>query len=193
MTRFFISDLHLGHKNVLSYEDRPFKSLEEMHAALIANWNKVVGPEDTVYILGDFATWPKDVIFFGKALNGKKKLVPGNHDLAFKFGHKAPAKQDVIAGVYQEGGIEILSDLEPLVLKNGVSVLMCHFPWRVEGASQKYQGRRPERESGRWLLHGHVHSLYKVKEDLCVINCSVENWNYSPIPEDEIVRIINGG
>ena len=28
--KFYISDLHLGHKNCLSFDERPFKTLEEM-------------------------------------------------------------------------------------------------------------------------------------------------------------------
>lgn len=52
---WFTSDQHFYHKNVIRYCNRPFKSLEEMHETLIQNWNKVVGPTDIVYILGDFA------------------------------------------------------------------------------------------------------------------------------------------
>lgn len=52
---FYTADLHLSHKNIIRLCNRPFSSVEEMDAALIANWNAVVGAEDTVYILGDFS------------------------------------------------------------------------------------------------------------------------------------------
>lgn len=29
-SKFYISDLHLGHKNILAFDNRPFFSLEEM-------------------------------------------------------------------------------------------------------------------------------------------------------------------
>ena len=52
---FVTSDLHFGHKNIIKYENRPFKDVEEMDQKLIENWNNKVGKDDTVYILGDFS------------------------------------------------------------------------------------------------------------------------------------------
>ena len=56
----YISDLHLGHANVLKFDQRPFLTLNEMHETIINNWNSVVDKTDDVYILGDFA-WKNDV------------------------------------------------------------------------------------------------------------------------------------
>lgn len=50
----YISDLHLGHANVLKFDQRPFLTLDEMHETIINNWNSVVDKTDDVYILGDF-------------------------------------------------------------------------------------------------------------------------------------------
>jgi calcineurin-like phosphoesterase family protein len=52
---FLISDTHFGHKNILKFADRPFESLEHMHAIMIQRWNEVVPPDATVLHLGDFA------------------------------------------------------------------------------------------------------------------------------------------
>ena len=39
---WFTSDLHLGHRAVINFQDRPFGTVEEMNEALIKNWNFLV-------------------------------------------------------------------------------------------------------------------------------------------------------
>ena len=56
---FYISDLHIGHANVIKFDNRPFKDVDEMFEILVRNWNSIVTKEDTVYILGDFI-WKKE-------------------------------------------------------------------------------------------------------------------------------------
>ena len=82
---FLISDTHFGHENILKFQHdgkplRPFSSLTEMHVEMIDRWNKVVGPRDKVYHLGDVAFNLEGLNLLGM-LNGKKALVRGNHDL----------------------------------------------------------------------------------------------------------------
>ena len=50
---YYISDLHLGHKNILRICNHPFNNIEEMEIKIIENWNKKVTPEDDIWLLGD--------------------------------------------------------------------------------------------------------------------------------------------
>ena len=59
MANFYISDLHIGHENILRFDNRPFANVNEMNNKLIENWNARVRSDDTVYILGDFI-WAKE-------------------------------------------------------------------------------------------------------------------------------------
>ena len=78
---FIIGDPHFWHRAIINYCNRPFATVEEMNETLIKNWNKVVGKQDIVYVLGDFALCGKDrIIEVGRALNGRKRLILGNHD-----------------------------------------------------------------------------------------------------------------
>lgn len=78
---FFIADTHFGHEAMIRFENRPFKDTADMEAKLIQNWNETVDPEDSVFMLGDFAFGDKDTVTrLCHALNGKKTLVLGNHD-----------------------------------------------------------------------------------------------------------------
>lgn len=75
MSTFFVADTHFDDKNILLYENRPFRSVEEMNQTLVDSWNSVISKSDTVYFLGDFG----NIDFLGN-LNGTKYLIKGNHD-----------------------------------------------------------------------------------------------------------------
>lgn len=87
MTKFkndiwVISDTHFQHDNILKYTDRPYDTVEEMNEKLIENWNSVVKPQDKIYHLGDvtFGNKNKYITDIHKRLNGRKRLIVGNHD-----------------------------------------------------------------------------------------------------------------
>ena len=81
---FFISDLHLGHRNVMEFTDRGFECLDHMHDTIIELWNQVVTKRDLTYVLGDVCFDHQYLPILSK-LNGVKNLILGNHD-KFKKG-----------------------------------------------------------------------------------------------------------
>jgi len=78
-----ISDTHFSHHNIVHkfQPTRPFDDVDHMNEMLIENWNKVVKPGDKVYHLGDVLFGQKEKFPpIWTRLNGKKRLVVGNHD-----------------------------------------------------------------------------------------------------------------
>ena len=40
--KLYISDWHYGHQNILAFDSRPFKTVEDMNTALIERWNSLI-------------------------------------------------------------------------------------------------------------------------------------------------------
>ncbi len=77
---WFTSDTHFGHRNVIKYSNRPFHSLEEMDAELVANWNAMVKPDDVIYHLGGCSFCKRGVPHPSlEQLNGGVRYLRGNH------------------------------------------------------------------------------------------------------------------
>lgn len=183
---YYISDLHLGHANVIKFDKRPFENLEEMHNTIITNWNNAVTNEDTVYILGDFcwgveSSWPQ----YLEQLNGKKILVQGNHDI------KNPSKQIK----------KYFLDIKPYkeTTDEGRRVIMSHYPMPM------YRGAY---NPNIYMLYGHVHStreedfMKRLRHELRMsckesghnrgqfynVGCMMPWMNYTPRTLDEIIK-----
>ena len=164
---YFISDLHIGHENILKLTNRPFKSIEEMNETLIKNWNKKVSEEDNIYIIGDlFFKCQENVEEFLKRLKGKKTLIVGNHDKTW------------LEKIDKNKYFEIVTEL--LTFDDGQRmVTLCHYPMVSF--------------EGRFHIHGHIHgnkndvfweTLKKMDK---VLNASVEINNYQPVTFDELL------
>jgi calcineurin-like phosphoesterase family protein len=82
---FLISDLHLGHANIIRYCARPFfpTDVREMDHVLIKNWNYTISPANRVYYLGDLRYGPgvASSEYYRNKLRGRISFVRGNHDL----------------------------------------------------------------------------------------------------------------
>jgi calcineurin-like phosphoesterase family protein len=134
MAVFFTSDTHFGDHRVLNLYPRPFASVQAMDAGLIARWNEVVGGDDEVWHLGDFARTAVLAAAILPCLNGRKHLVLGNNDPPLDPGM---------------GWLSISSYAE--IRMDGVDLVLCHYPFR----SWKGMGR------GSVNLHGHSHGRLK--------------------------------
>lgn len=73
---FVVGDTHFGHRRITEW--RPYRTVEEHDADIIARWNSVVRKQDIVWHLGD--VYFRDGWQALMYLNGEKRLVLGNHD-----------------------------------------------------------------------------------------------------------------
>lgn len=176
--KYFTSDLHFGHKNIIRFCNRPFNDIDHMREMLIENWNSVVTPEDDVYHLGDFAFLNNDktreII---SRLNGRKHAIWGNHDEGKNFNNMG------FASMYQYAELRLAKD---------IVVKLSHFPYEGdhEDQGERYPELRPIRTDDKWLLHGHVHEIWQIKPEERMINVGCDVWNYKPVSADRIIDII---
>lgn len=185
--RWFTSDLHLGHSNVINYCNRPFKDKFEMNEAIVKEWNRTVAKKDTVYILGDLSLNPKVAFEYLPRLNGKKVLVAGNHDSCF-IGHQKSTKMQKKYEAFCE---HVYKHKSTLVLKDGTFVDLCHLPYKSEDGNkfdQRYNDYKLW-DIGCYLLHGHLHGRYKKFGKMLDVSWDAHNGKI--LSEDQVIELIN--
>jgi calcineurin-like phosphoesterase family protein len=182
--KFYISDWHYGHENIISLDNRPFKTLDEMNGELIKRWNNVVSSGDIVYVLGDmFWCNTEEAIGVLDRLNGQKFLIQGNHDRC----------KD---GKFQKRFVKITEYLE--VDDENNKVILCHYP--IPCFKNHFYG---------WYhLYGHVHNSFEAHmmehdkyliQELYGHKCNMFNvgvmmpWmDYTPRTLEQIEMLSNG-
>lgn len=190
--RYFSADLHFGHTNIITYSNRPFANVAEMNENIIERWNAVVSPQDEVIVLGDLCLGKlEESLTYAKRLNGQITLLLGNHDRPFKSSAKV---RDHWENIYAQANINQLVDGQMRITIAGRDILLCHFPYHVDtetfGRKDRYEDHRPH-DKGHWLLHGHVHSLWRQKGRM--INTGIDAWGGRPVSEEQIKAVIAGG
>ncbi len=170
MRYWYTSDLHLGHKNIIKYCKRPFKSLEQMDETMIKRWNERVKPEDTVFVIGDFCFKNSSnkrgegikvlASYWENRLNGKIIHIQGNHD-------KNNSTKTII---------------QRLVISYGNKrINLVHRP---DFADVNYSIN----------FTGHLHQRWEIKRKRIregftdCINVGVDVWNFMPVTFEEIYK-----
>ncbi len=190
MSRWYTSDHHFGHRNIIGYCDRPFADVEEMNIAMVERWNDLVGDDDEVWVIGDVALGDlhANLAEHVARLRGRKILVPGNHDRCW------PGRKDgetCRADYYRLGGFERIVDAPKPVRLGRKKVRISHFPYLLDEAyGLKFREHRPT-DDGSWLLHGHIHEKWRQRGRQ--INVGVDAWDFAPVPEDSIADLIARG
>lgn len=166
--KFYTSDLHFDHTNMIDYELRPWDTVEEMNQGLIDNINERVGEHDQLYILGDFTLRTKRarIIELRNAIKCKNvHLIVGNHDY---FADNAWVKE-VFATVtpYKE------------IHDGDQKLVLCHYP------IMSWNGMNKDVIH----LYGHVHSRPRLQHPHPhAYNVGVDVNDYYPVTLKEIKK-----
>lgn len=147
--------------------------------AIIENWNRVVGPSDKVYVLGDVIIGRSQLPTLGR-LNGKKRLYMGNHDIFIKKWNA-----DYQPYFTEISAYKVFDDL-----------ICSHIPLHPESVKERWKAN----------VHGHLHAnrvktimprrgilgkaidIFAPREaiDPIYLNVSLEQIDYTPISMDEV-------
>jgi calcineurin-like phosphoesterase family protein len=167
---FFTADTHFGHKNIIKYCNRPFANVDEMNDTMRNNWNKVVGPDDIVFHIGDFAFLknPREMIY---SLNGEIILVPGNHDDDVKLLE--------VMGINQTKFdiAPTLFEVDFQVEDEKLRFVLCHYALRVWNKSHH----------GAMHLYGHSHGTLPEDPTARSMDVGVDCHNFTPISLDGVL------
>ena len=182
---WFTSDLHLGHRNVIRFCDRPFADEKEMGRGLIQNWNDTVGDDDIVFVLGD-TFWFNDSHSIKRVLSQLKGkdiyILPGNHD-EFESYHRVVDPR-----------IHLCEDIVVVWItgesKKKKEIWLSHYPMMTW----------PHRENGTHQFFGHIHSqpdkFDGVDQDLPLhwnqADVGCDYWNWKPVELDTLINYCKG-
>lgn len=203
MANFFTSDTHYGHANIASQYGsnwksgwRGFKDLDDMNQHLVSQINKTVGPDDTLYHLGDWSFGGIDNIWkFRKQVQCRNiHLILGNHDhhiednkiitiptgdLNLAFGLNCTMNttfrvHDIFSSVSHYHEVHL----------NGNVYVLSHYGMRVWHGSHK-----------GWIhLYGHSHGSlppFGKSVDVGVDNAKKYLGDYRPFSEAEIIDFMS--
>jgi len=167
---FFTADLHLGHKNIMTYCNRPFKDVEEMNESIF-NELSIMNPGDNLYVIGDL-TFRKNLAVRFFDLTDKLGV-----DVYFVFGNHDQDKDN-------KRVLKVIKDrsktcAERLFIRvDGQGIVLDHFAGRVWRESH----------FGSWQLYGHTHG--KIGPRGKQYDVGIDNNDFELVAQTRIVDIM---
>ncbi len=156
---YFSSDWHLGHANIIRYDNRPFENVDEMNHVIIGNVTRQLEKGDSLYFLGDFS--------FTRSINEAeghmKAIALTGADLFFIKGNHD--KRDTIK-LYEKYGT-YLGEQKKIEV-DGQEIVLNHYAMRVWDKSHR----------GAWHLYGHSHHSLPELNDSLSFDVGINGWEY---------------
>lgn len=181
------SDLHIGHQNVLKFDNRPFKNLDDMHEVLVNNYNSTVR-DGVCYFLGDIGLGKTDTVQkVISQMTGTKVCILGNHDKSVEAMYKAGFDVVLYGATMQIAGERVTLSHCPLL---GVYREKCEDMKGSQTGENWHGESRPKqrifttKDEGQFHLHGHIHSPNGGKSQKILgrqMDVGVAANNYKPV------------
>jgi len=155
-----------------------------MNEALIENWNKTVGVEDTVYVLGDFAMGDRSKVpEFLSRLNGDITLIYGNHDPKKTLEHFKNWVDRLVLRMYDGVYVELVHN--PSHATGEYQYVFCghvHESWSVKDIGETILGD---------FTRDHAQKYGSFPAKAKFINVGVDVNNYAPKTFEELIKKIS--
>lgn len=171
-----ISDTHFGHARSLEFETngvkmrQGFKDVDHMNEVMIERWNAAVKPQDKVYHLGDVFFGSKDKFeAVWRRLNGKKRLIVGNHD-DIKY-----------LGGTDSHGDRFFQKIDLWRVFGEWNIIMSHIPLH---RTSLLRGKTDDDQPALGV-HGHIHDKRTPEPSFMHCVC-VEQTDYRPVNIDTL-------
>lgn len=161
--KIYCADHHFFHQPILDWaaDTRPFRTLDQMHEALVEAHNARAENSTDVYIIGDFAykAEEKKLRKIFEKMKGRKHLIYGNHD-----------NREVL-------NLRWSSEPKPWrTVKDGdKKIFLCHY------AVASWPGMYNK----HYHMYGHTHG--KLPSHGRSIDVGVDAWDMSPVSADEAI------
>lgn len=156
---YFAADYHWGHVNVLGYDNRPFKTIEEHDQLIIAKHNEIVRPTDHFWFIGDISlhattSYVEDLL---KQLKGILHFLKGNHD------NRKIIKLFSKYGIYHGEQVTIRIDDQKMTLNHCRMYVFFNSHY------------------GAWNLHGHSHGALDKAPWGKTLDVGINIRDYAPL------------
>lgn len=170
MKYWFTSDTHFGHENIIKLSNRPFKNAKEMDRVLIDTYNRMVKPNDYLYILGDFC-WgnTNDLLNYRAQIKCNNVImIWGNHDMHVRYDERA------------QQAFKSTHDLLDITI-NRQDIVLFHYP--ILEWNRFFRGS--------WHLYGHVHGNINHFPGALAVDVGVDVQNYEPVDFEILQHIMS--
>ncbi len=178
MAEYFTSNLSLNQHNILQYNKRPFKDIEEMNEKFVESINEVVKRDDSLYILGNWIFGSQDIGCFERSIiYFRNKIDCDNIFLVLANQDRRMKKNDVLLR-----NVNYLADYMEIVTKDRRSLILFHYA--IPDWNRK--------NNGAWHLYGQNEKDLKGP----CMSVSIDNYyklfgEYRPFSMDQIVKLLS--